>query len=715
MISRRLLRISQEDRSVRLFSVLRTVPILLASCLLAAAPGLIAAQQRTTEEKANVGLVPDLVGQHVGAARGILNPRGLTVGRIQRVNNFGKAEGIVLQQKPAANERVAPGVAVDLIVASARTEVPRLTGLSVEAATSLIANHQLRPAKPRTVLSDAPEGTVVFQTPVAGESVQKGWIVSLEIAGPSNKPTSNVAMPDLRGRSLAVARQMLERSGLQMGKTSLKDAFDLPKDQVLEQSAAPQARVARGTSVDLTIASEWTVVPAIAGILEKDAVAALKSRQLAVSNQGTFEQASANPGSVLNVDPAPSARVRKGVAVAFQTAVAARPAEAAPPPVATPAVATPPALKTVIAPSLIGADSARAHQLALAADLRPVFQVRDQPNLTMNAVLDQEPNPGTRLQEGAVLTIIIASRFTMVPSLNGSRMYDARRWLEQADLVLQEARTAPDDALTERIAGQNPLPGTRVPRRSTVEVSRAATAQVVVPLSVPRGQKQVVAPVVAAPPPVRTAALLDGSTAAAPPTERADATVPKSTRPVPLPQPEVLPNSVVIPNLVGLTRRQASNLLEPLGVTLSVVAKMNGTDRPASTVLSQGPLPNQHAPKGSAVEVSVAAGLTTELLAFVGGVGLVLLVFGAFATIRYLRTGRAAPWPVREPIRTRDRKLDVVFYPAGWRGAQKNGRDVLELVAVPVDADRSKISDAILIEDVDDLDANRRGDEGRLN
>jgi serine/threonine-protein kinase len=62
--------------------------------------------------------VPSVTGKSLTKAKDLLAQAGLTVGQIRHASDDDRSPGIVLEQKPAANQTLGKGMAVDLVVNS---------------------------------------------------------------------------------------------------------------------------------------------------------------------------------------------------------------------------------------------------------------------------------------------------------------------------------------------------------------------------------------------------------------------------------------------------------------------------------------------------------------------------------------------------------------------------------------------------------------------
>jgi len=62
--------------------------------------------------------VPAVTGKSLTKAKDLLVQAGLTVGQIRHASDDDRSPGVVLEQKPAANQTLGKGMAVDLVVNS---------------------------------------------------------------------------------------------------------------------------------------------------------------------------------------------------------------------------------------------------------------------------------------------------------------------------------------------------------------------------------------------------------------------------------------------------------------------------------------------------------------------------------------------------------------------------------------------------------------------
>jgi serine/threonine-protein kinase len=140
-----------------------------------------------------------------------------------------------------------------------------------------------------------------------------------EPASPTPTPTptptraslsAQVSVPTLHGK-LTAAERTLRQAGLTLGQVSRADSAE-SAGTVLGQSPDPGAVVARGTAVDLQIASGSNLIPATAGLSAAAAVATLESAGFRAATNRAVVDATA---IVLRTEPAEGTVLRLGVTI----------------------------------------------------------------------------------------------------------------------------------------------------------------------------------------------------------------------------------------------------------------------------------------------------------------------------------------------------------------------------------------------------------------
>ncbi|HEY8620309.1 MAG TPA: Stk1 family PASTA domain-containing Ser/Thr kinase [Dermatophilaceae bacterium] len=133
--------------------------------------------------------VPDVTGYNVDSAKTTIAAIGLTVSKVQTVDDPSVDKGLVIETVPKAGETVPAGSAVVLKVASGKVKVPDVVGQDRGAATQALTVVHLK-YKTNFQDSDQPEGTVLSQTH-RNDVVDVSTVIVLVIAqAPAPTPTT---------------------------------------------------------------------------------------------------------------------------------------------------------------------------------------------------------------------------------------------------------------------------------------------------------------------------------------------------------------------------------------------------------------------------------------------------------------------------------------------------------------------------------------------
>lgn len=200
-----------------------------------------------TVEQGDTVAVPNIVGQTVPEADGLLQDVGLSLGR--RSEKTGAPVGTVLDQSPAAGTRVSPGTAVNVVVAVAppdeRVVVPEVIGTFLQEAEVILKDTGLQVGRV-SFRDDDRVDRVLEQTPKAGERVAKETAVDLVVG--RARAVEQVKVPDVLGQTLRGAAEILEATRLKVGQvTGSQDG------RVREQKPQAGTEVQVGTPVDLRL------------------------------------------------------------------------------------------------------------------------------------------------------------------------------------------------------------------------------------------------------------------------------------------------------------------------------------------------------------------------------------------------------------------------------------------------------------------------------
>ena len=197
-------------------------------------------------------------------------------------------------------------------------EVPDVVGRQMALATQLLEARKLRVNGAEIYDEKTPPGQVVSQSPEAGSSVKEERVVTIYVS----RGGEELTMPDLKGLSRRAAEDKLGKMGLKVGSVYEKEA-ESDTGTILEQEPAPGAKIAKGSSVDLTISKGKQIktvrVPDYTGGTVEAARTGLASIRLKVGSV-TRQASKQAPGTIISQTPVGGTSMEEGAEVDFVVA-----------------------------------------------------------------------------------------------------------------------------------------------------------------------------------------------------------------------------------------------------------------------------------------------------------------------------------------------------------------------------------------------------------
>ena len=311
--------------------------------------------------------VPDFVGTSSGDVVKTADLIGLTV--LMSDGQGAQAaflDGVVTRQTPAPGTSVDRLSRIELEVETQAVSMPTLVGTTLNAALQALDRNRLRLGKTLSQpVADAKPGTIVQQTPEAGEMVAAGTAVDVVVATTPRPapPRRTITVPNFVGATSAAAEAQARRLGITLSKVDAdgKDGRAL-SGVVIAQVPAPNAQLAAQGTVRIRIATPGTVPPS---------PPPPSNAQPSTAQPNTAQQPGTGPPST---GPGPSRTVPGTV------------------------------------PQLIGLTLDAAREALARVDLRlDNAQRRTVPNATPGTVVAQAPSAGVRVRPGAGVTVVVAA------------------------------------------------------------------------------------------------------------------------------------------------------------------------------------------------------------------------------------------------------------------------------------------------------------------
>jgi serine/threonine-protein kinase len=179
------------------------------------------------------------------------------------------------------------------LVGSAKTvTMPNVVGQNFQSAELRLQRMNLNPRSTFQANSH-PKDTVISQDPKQGQKVKEGSDVRLVV---SSGPRT-VTVPDLTGKSLQQARQILQKHKLKLGRKLAENASDtVPANHIISQQPLPSDSVRVGASVDYVLSTgpQQVPVPNVVCQTVSDAKAAIQAKGLVPASGGVANQPNLN-------------------------------------------------------------------------------------------------------------------------------------------------------------------------------------------------------------------------------------------------------------------------------------------------------------------------------------------------------------------------------------------------------------------------------------
>ena len=245
----------------------------------------------------DVPTTPNLLGLSRRAAFLLINRNKLTP-RVTTVPSPDTALGSVIEQNPLPGTPIRLDRTVDLQIAG----VPRVVGLSIDAAAAVLQGARLASTTTIRELTEGRDGTVVEQSPEAGQAAEPGSSVALTVARvvepPIAIPETLVAVPNFVGLRIDGVPNTPGADSLRVVARYAAPTRESGDSIVVAQSLAAGARVPIGSAITLTV-SQREVAQLTSLRIEPDSVSIAVRDSVRLSLVGVMSD-----GSLIAVTPA---------------------------------------------------------------------------------------------------------------------------------------------------------------------------------------------------------------------------------------------------------------------------------------------------------------------------------------------------------------------------------------------------------------------------
>lgn len=199
---------------------------------------------------ANSAIAPDIVGLNVTDAMALARREGLNWQQTD-INHESLPEGTVISQIPEADTQMEKGdsLLVTVSLGPVNATMPNVTGRSYEEAATRLKERNLGGIVVIKTTSTEAVGTVLAQSPQAGQSYTVGQNVELTISGGSTM------VPEVTGMTQEKATSVLHENSLTVGEPVYVEVTDESQvGLVMAQSPAGGTMAVLDAPVTLTVA-----------------------------------------------------------------------------------------------------------------------------------------------------------------------------------------------------------------------------------------------------------------------------------------------------------------------------------------------------------------------------------------------------------------------------------------------------------------------------
>jgi beta-lactam-binding protein with PASTA domain len=204
--------------------------------------------------------VPNVTGLGFDEAAQRLAQSGFKAEQGEQRYNNSAPKMTVLEQSPPPGAREGIGGVITLVISGGQrmVTIPTVTGMTRIEAQVLLEKEGFDVGDVTEAPSNAPRGSVIATRPAAGSAVSVPSTVTIVLSG--GAPAQQ--MPDLMGRDVASARQVLTQLGVR-SITILRDPTGPgTPGQVIGQTPVSGATLSAGAAVQLRVVGEANPAPA---------------------------------------------------------------------------------------------------------------------------------------------------------------------------------------------------------------------------------------------------------------------------------------------------------------------------------------------------------------------------------------------------------------------------------------------------------------------
>jgi serine/threonine-protein kinase len=229
---------------------------------------------------------------------------------MRTVTNASVPAGQAIGTEPPAGSQDSEGDTVVLRVSGGpgQAPVPDVTGKEQAAAQSELSRAGFTVNVTQQASDQTNKGFVISQAPAGGGRADRQSTVTIVVSTGPEK----VTVPNIRRQGITSAQDQLKSVGLVLGNVSRRPNANFPAGTIIEQNPGPTARVAKGSSVSVVVATTPAnvTVPSVIGNTATNAQTKLQNAGFQVTSDSAPSDQPA--GVVIDQSPAAGTSVQPG-------------------------------------------------------------------------------------------------------------------------------------------------------------------------------------------------------------------------------------------------------------------------------------------------------------------------------------------------------------------------------------------------------------------
>lgn len=200
--------------------------------------------------------IPDVAGLTVEEATDELEALGFVIGEVKEIHSDTVEKELVIETNPRAGLERKKGDEITLMVSlgNETTEMPDYVGKSRDQAVRLINQADFVDYEIEEQFSDEDEGTVIGQTPEAGDDIiMEETTVKLIVS--KGKEQVKVKLQNLKGWNESALNEYAKSANIKINVSKTEHSDTVPAGLVISQSPQANATVNEGSTVNVVISS----------------------------------------------------------------------------------------------------------------------------------------------------------------------------------------------------------------------------------------------------------------------------------------------------------------------------------------------------------------------------------------------------------------------------------------------------------------------------